>query len=451
MADTSHTDIDFDQLLKPFELSQQHVLAVAVSGGPDSMALLLLAAEEAHRSGRQLYALTVDHGLRPEARDEAAQVGLWAASLGVPHTILTHDGPVPEASLQAAARDIRYKLMGEWCAAHGVSALLVGHTQDDQAETLMLRLARGSGVDGLAGITADVTRDGLRILRPLLSTPRAGLLDHLEQAGQGFITDPSNKDTRYARVRMRTLRPLLEAEGLTVERLAETAARLATAKDALAGWTRAHVAACTSFHVGGWAQIDRARLVDVPTEIGLRAVSKLVMAVGGGVYPPRLHQTENLLEQLRRPDFGGATLGGVTFLPRRDYVLAIREARAVARSVVLRERSSVLWDNRFEISGLFNERESAADRYIGALGQDNARQVVEALGPDRLAVPAVALACMPGVFSHERLLEVPGLGFGADEQPLTHQVAFVGPMRAGLIDAPITLSSESPSKTGLRH
>lgn len=440
MAEVSASGPDFDQLLKPFALPPGGALAVAVSGGPDSMALLLLAADEAKRSGRQLHALTVDHGFRPEAREEAVQVGLWAAALGVSHTILTHEGPVPEASLQSAARDIRYGLMGDWCAAHGVAALLVAHTRDDQAETLLLRLARGSGVDGLASMAADVTRDGLRLLRPLLSTPRAELLAYLERAGQDFITDPSNADTRHARVRMRALRPALEAEGLTAARLAETAERLAMAKDALAGWTQAHVVACTSFHAGGWAQFDRARFVDVPPEIGLRAVSRLVMAVGGRMYPPRLHQTRHLLEKLATPDFAGATLGGVTFVARGDEVLAIREADAVARAVMLGSRSPVLWDNRFEVSTVLPGQGDDAC-YVGALGRDHVRQVRDALGRDHVSAPAAALACMPGVFSGEALVEVPGLGFRPDARALMHRIVFVGPMRAGLTAAPIAVQS----------
>ena len=154
--------------MRPFGLAPDAPVAVAVSGGPDSMALLVLAADEAQRSGRVLHALTVDHGLRADAGAEARQVGRWAQALGVPHTVLTHTGDAPRASVQAAARGIRYRLMADWCAAHDMAALLVAHTREDQAETFLLRLARGSGVDGLSAMATDTTRNGMRLLRPLL-------------------------------------------------------------------------------------------------------------------------------------------------------------------------------------------------------------------------------------------------------------------------------------------
>lgn len=430
-------EVVFDDLIKPFGLSPDDALALAVSGGPDSMALLVLAAQEARRSGRQIHALTVDHGLRAEARAEALQVGAWAKALGVPHAILTHAGARPTVSIQSAARDIRYRLMGEWCDEHGIAGLLVAHTQDDQAETLLLRLARGSGVDGLSGMAADATRDGLRILRPLLTVPRQDLLALLEAHRQDYVSDPSNDDAQHARVRMRALRPLLEAEGLTAQRLAETAARLAMARDALTGWTNAHIMACTQFDAGGWARIDRARFVDVPMEIGLRSLSRMVMAISGAAYPPRLHHTRSLLERLHQSDFSGATLGGVRFAARKDAVFAFREQRAIAPFVSLGGGGSLVWDGRFEVSALTAASSGGEDRSVGPLGSRGARQLRDSLGGGALPVPQAALACVPAVYCGPSLVEVPTLGFGADGHTPRHHVAFLGPMRAGIVSEPI--------------
>lgn len=433
----THSLPDLDVLLTPFGLSRTDTLAVAVSGGPDSMALLVLAADEAKTSGRSVHAVTVDHGLRADAKDEAKQVAAWAKALGIPHTTLTHEGDVPVASIQSEARDIRYRLMGQWCASNNVTALMVAHTRDDQAETLLMRLARGSGVDGLSGMAADTARDGLRIVRPLLDVPRADVLSLLEERGQAFIEDPSNRDDRHARVRMRALRPLLEAEGLTAQRLAETAGRLAVARDALAGWTQAHLAGCVTFNVGGWAQFDRKQLVDVPLEIGLRSVSRIVMAVGGGSYPPRLHHTRALLERLGAGDFSGATLGGVRFVAHRSSVLAFREARAVAEPVSIEGGSNLLWDHRFEVCLADPMQDESGPRTIGALGVPDARRLRDELGSEVLAVPSAAASCIPAVFVQGALVEVPALGYRADGGAPSHQIAFVGPMRAGLTARPV--------------
>ncbi len=430
MGAATHS-LKFDDLIAPFGFMPDDALAVAVSGGPDSMALLLLAAEEARRSGRKLHALTVDHGLRAAAKDEAAQVAGWARALGVPHTILSWDGDVPRADIQAQARGIRYALMGEWCRDNKMAALLVAHTRDDQAETFLLRLGRGSGVDGLAAMSPDVMRDGLRIARPLLNVPRAALLGVLAQGGQDFVTDPSNADTRHARVRMRALAPALEAEGLTAQRLAETAMRMATARDALEGWTRSHLARAAVFHAGGYGYVDRDILLEAPQEIRLRALARLVVAVTGNKYPPRLHHTRALLARLEDAAFSGATLAGARIAAHGGRLLFFREARAINASVPLGGMTPILWDGRFELVG----PRGGLDAIVGPLGAKGWRQVRDQV--PQLSIPAAVGACLPALYAGEKLVEVPHLGVRTDGGEALFAAAFVGPMRAGLVAAPI--------------
>src|SRR5262245_20969868 len=184
-------------LLAPFPQA-----ALAVSGGPDSVALMLLAARwrEAREDGPKLSVLTVDHGLRPGASAEADEVGRMAASLGLPHAILTwKKAEFPPASLQARARTARYNLMAAYCHAHGIPALVTAHTQNDQAETFLMRLERGSGLDGLAAIPEKGAWAGIRILRPLLDVSKARLVATLEASGVAFVSDPSNADRRFDR------------------------------------------------------------------------------------------------------------------------------------------------------------------------------------------------------------------------------------------------------------
>jgi len=217
-------------------------LALAVSGGPDSMALLALATAALPASG--VIAATVDHRLRPAAADEAAMVARHCAALGVPHAVLAPAAPIAGASIQALAREARYALLAGWAREHGADALATAHHADDQAETFLMRALRGSSVAGLSGVRARATIAGFPVVRPLLNWRRAELREIATAAGAPFVDDPSNGDPRYDRVRIRAL--LAAAPALDPPALAQSAAALAEAEEALAWsvaqlWTeRAH-------------------------------------------------------------------------------------------------------------------------------------------------------------------------------------------------------------------
>ena len=196
------SEAEAGRLFSPL-LSYDH-LALAVSGGSDSVALMVLAARwvQSQADAPNVTVLTVDHGLRPASAEEAAQVGRWARALGLDHAILGWRGAKPSSGLQAAAREARYALMSDWCLEHGAAAIVTAHTANDQAETVMMRLARGSGVDGLAGMMRE-TLAPWPVLRPLLGVTRARLRAVLTAAGHDWIDDPSNDDTAFERIRMR--------------------------------------------------------------------------------------------------------------------------------------------------------------------------------------------------------------------------------------------------------
>jgi tRNA(Ile)-lysidine synthase len=194
--------------VEPFEPAPR--IALGVSGGADSLALALLAASWARSRAGTAVALTVDHRLRRESAAEAAQIGAWLAARQIPHhTLLWEDHPPARRGLQAAARAARHRLLEEWCAENGVLHLLLAHHRQDQAETLLLRLARGSGVDGLAGMAAVAERRSCRILRPLLGVAPARLAATLELLAQPWVEDPSNQNPAYARARLRRSLSLL--------------------------------------------------------------------------------------------------------------------------------------------------------------------------------------------------------------------------------------------------
>ncbi len=210
-------------------------VVLAVSGGPDSMALMWLAARwrRALTKGPRLVAVTVDHGLRKEAAREARDVKHLAASLDIEHRTLRWQDEKPKTGLPKAARDARYRLLVRAASSHGASHIFTAHTRDDQAETVIMRLSRGSGIAGLAAMARQSERESVILARPLLDLPKSRLVATLKKAGVAFVDDPTNHDPRFTRPRLRALMPALAAEGADARGLARLAARLARANIAL--------------------------------------------------------------------------------------------------------------------------------------------------------------------------------------------------------------------------
>jgi tRNA(Ile)-lysidine synthase len=282
-------------------------LVLAVSGGPDSTALLVLAARWAKRLKRapKLIAVTIDHGLRQEAKREAAAVKRLARRLGVVHRTLRWRGKKPHAGLQEAARQARYALLAEAAARAGCAHVLTAHTLDDQAETVLFRLARGSGLFGLAGIAraAPLPLRGvfeIFLVRPLLHVPKARLIATLKAARIAYVEDPTNRDPRFTRARLRTLMPALAREGLDARGLARLAARLRRADATIAVAVDAARAALAP---PPWPRhkpitFETAPFAGLPAEVALRLLGEAV-AHTGDEGPVELAKLENLYEALR--------------------------------------------------------------------------------------------------------------------------------------------------------
>ncbi|MCC7260402.1 MAG: tRNA lysidine(34) synthetase TilS [Alphaproteobacteria bacterium] len=406
----------FDMAMARFALFEScPQLAVAVSGGPDSMALILLADAFARVRGGSVTALTVDHGLRPESSREASQVAEWLRARGIAHHVLSWQGDKPSANLQAAAREARYRLLSDWCREHGVLHLLVAHTRDDQAETFLLRLARGSGVDGLSGMARCVERHGIRLLRPLLDVPKSALIDFLNTEQQPWIEDPSNAKDLYARNRLRKALPALEALGLTPARLAETAERMGRARAALEMHTAQALAESVVLYPAGYALLDAAALRAYPEEISLRVLAALLSTIGGDAYRPRREKLQRLHDAIMRGTaLVKTTLSGCVFLsvPRMAAKLwVVREPKAVAGDMPVSVRETIFWDGRFcaRLDG-----EGAPELKIGALGQEGWRSIREhCCAPEVSALPKAALYTLPALKTLEGVAEVPHIGFSA--------------------------------------
>lgn len=330
-------------------------LCIAVSGGGDSLALLRYMAVDLRM--RNLSAVTVDHGLRPEAAAEAAFVGQVCEKLGVPHTTL-RVAVADAGNLQANARSARYDAITKWAHDTGHHAVVLGHTRDDVAETFVMRLARGSGVYGLSAMTDKQTKDGLNWLRPLLNVARGTLRDYLEKAGQTWIDDPSNEDEQFERVRVRKALPDLAQIGLDVDRLAQTAQTIGRARDALEWMVDQAYSQCCTI-VQGCVVVDMNQAREMPEEIQLRLCARIVQWIGGQSYPPRL-------EPLRRMwwSVNPVTLAGVQTFDQKQNRWFFREFAAVQDLVV---SAFDVWDTRWVFSGDWPKQ--AEIRVAGDAGQ----------------------------------------------------------------------------------
>jgi tRNA(Ile)-lysidine synthase len=324
------------------------VLVLAVSGGPDSVALMLLAARwrAALRHGPRLVAVTVDHGLRRESAAEARAVKTLAQTLNVEHHTLRWGGAKPNTGVPSAARDARYRLLARLARESGAVHVLTGHTRDDQAETVLMRLSRGSGLAGLAGMARLVGRDGVLLARPLLDVPKSRLVATVRKAGHAVADDPTNRNPEFTRPRLRALMPQLAREGCDARNLARLARRLARANAALDTVTIAAERALLRFDRAALrSEFDGAPFFAAPEEIRLRLLARAVDRAGHEGQA-ELGKAETLLTALEaawRMSSDGVRLkqtlaGAVVVLSRMSLVVAPAPPRRGSRSPRLRRK-----------------------------------------------------------------------------------------------------------------
>ena len=296
-------------------------LAVALSGGGDSMALGFLMSRYCKKNKIELHLLTVDHGLRPEAFKEAKQVSIWVKDWpGCVHKILRWKGEKPKARIQEAARDARYALMEEYCKKNKIAFLFLAHHAEDQAETFLFRLAKGSGIDGLSVMPVRQDRGGIQLIRPCLEWKHHDLLAVCNKNKISWIEDPSNNSEKYARVRLRQSKAILEQEGLTLERILALAKRLERARNALdqmadKAWENAIVVAEPRR-----IELRADQLKSNPEEIVLRLLQRALQQIAiKKKYPPSLQRLEEITHSLLKGNFNAATLA--------NCVIRLKKAR----------------------------------------------------------------------------------------------------------------------------
>jgi len=316
---------------------EPQTIAVGVSGGSDSLALVLMADRELRPLGFKIVALTVDHRLRPQSAAEAEYVASVMRTYDIEHHILVWEtDPKPVNGVEEAAREARYALIGDWCRQHRVKYVMTAHHLVDQAETFFMNLYRGSGLNGLCGMSEVSRRPSFNLLRPLLATAPSQMKDFLNQAGIKWIEDESNNCEELLRVKIRHFLPkFTAATGITPGRIAETMARLQSSRDCL----EEQAAAVIKTRFENWQNYAYAcephLFAQLDAEIGFRVLARILKLIAGTDYPPRAQKTLSLLQKLKKTDFKAATLGHcqvrlqaemLWFMPQRQDLGVYRPA-----------------------------------------------------------------------------------------------------------------------------
>ena len=407
----------FTSSMAQFEIPQGARIAVAVSGGADSMALALLLAEWAPAHKVSLHGLTVDHRLRDAAESEAERVSGWLALRNIPHTTLSWEEGVHlrnvDASPQHAAREARYRLMVEWCVANDCAYLFVAHHADDQVETFLMRLARGSGVDGLAAMSALSSRGSVNLARPLLEFTKEHLIEVCRVHDQDWLNDPSNESEASTRVRFRKAQQMFEKEGLTRQRLLATVRHLRRAKVALDHAVTQLLKASGSLDEFGVVRLTVQALAGAPEEVGLRALSRILAAVSGSTYGPRFESLEGLYGCAVSGPWRDATLHGCFIARGGKDLIVCREAAQIISDQKFVMGINVVWDGRFRVSlrpiGIQRSDQSFTLKRLTP-------SVWKSLRYEKAAFPLEALPprvreTLPAIFDSKGLLSVPHAGY----------------------------------------
>ena len=294
-----------ERLLKKYRI-EGNIIAVGVSGGADSMALALMAAEQLTHLGKKIVALTVDHGLRPTSADEAQYVAQVMAKFGIEHHILHWEGEKPTTGVEEVARQARYRLIRDWCFDHDINCVMMAHHIQDQAETFLMRLQRGSGLTGLCAMREFEDMGGFIVLRPFLSKNPEELKTYLQQKGIRWVEDESNEDGKYLRNRIRKFLPLLEKQtGISVEDIYQTVVRLQSSEDYIEKNVEDFFAKEVVYEIGDVCYFGVEAFNELHPEMQFRVLAQILC----DEYIPRADKVLNLRRMLQKPDFKGTTLG----------------------------------------------------------------------------------------------------------------------------------------------
>jgi tRNA(Ile)-lysidine synthase len=424
----SLTPDDFTRLLTTHQLSGASIgsligtpprIGVALSGGMDSMTLTLLLQEWVASLNGILFSFTVDHGLRENSRAEALQVSAWMQKRGIPNEILTwahEDQEIPTTRLQERARTARFELLLKACRDHQLSALFLAHTQDDQAETFLMRLAHQSGVDGLSAIRPIEKRAGIYLMRPLLEVSKSTLQETLSKRfNHPYVEDLSNQNASFERVRIRQASSLLRSLGITPEVLTNVIEKQNHASQALEMITMLTLKKAFTLDPLGFGILERQALVRQPYEIKRRVFERILRAFSPTLYSPRGHAIHTLINTLESKERVQKTLAGLLIEKKGTQIFFYREPKALeGKEIKLITPQNFQWDHRFEVEF---DRDAKLPKALNlkALGVQGRLDITRIM-PKLTELPKKALETLPSFWDTGTLWSVPALNMNASIQ-----------------------------------
>lgn len=417
-SDKNHiADTDFDDKIKSifdraFSKNRKKI-AMAVSGGPDSLALVYLIKKWSKGKKIKLVALSVNHNLRAEAKEELLKVKKWMKSEQIDHHILTWDGGKKvKSNIQNNARKARYTLLTNFCKENDIETLCVGHHLEDQAETVLQRLARGSGLDGLTGMKDSTIVNTITILRPLLQFKKSELITYLQKNNKEWIVDPSNNNKKFSRVKIRKLLDTIEEKEQINTRLAAMAEDLQR--------TRSYVEYCIEkdqkeilkIFPEGYVEINITKLFKLHEEAIYRILSKQLKIIGGKDYPPRFVKLKQLVVRLKNnKKINASTLAGCRLeMKNTNSLIIYRELNDIEPDKIIEESTNITWDNHYTCYIKHSKKEVLN---IGALGNEGLKQVKEFISTN---IPKNVLPTLPALKKVEKVVAIPHLKYAESKK-----------------------------------
>lgn len=332
------------------DILENNKIAIAVSGGIDSLSLLLIGNEWAKSHNTKIIGLTIDHKLRKESTDEALYVNNLCQNLNIEHYIIAWDEEKPETNIEFNAREARYNLMANFCKKNNINYILIAHHLQDQAETFFIRLFRGSSIDGLSAMKDITNIYDINIIRPFLNINKEVLKEFLLENNIKWIEDPSNSDEKYLRNKIRNFLNSFENKKEIVERINFAIDEINKSKIFIDKEVQKVECKTIQFSSFGSCTIDINKLLKQDDDIILKILAKISMKISGNIYKPRLKKLKNLLQNLKTKNNIKYTFYGCIFETYNDNLLmAYREYNSILEDKKLKYDQEIVWDNRFKI------------------------------------------------------------------------------------------------------
>ena len=391
-------------------------IAIAVSGGVDSMVLMNLAKESDFLNDKNVFILVVDHGLRAESKQEAKFVKNEAKKLGFPTRILKWKGSKPNKRIQEEARNKRYSLLINFCRENNINNLYLAHHLDDQIETFLFRMFRGSGLQGLTSFSSSYERNGLTLIRPLIDTPKSELISYARRKKINWVEDPSNENQKYDRVKLRKVLPLIYKEGFDKKVFLKSVKKLRLANQALDQITKEFVLQYVIINKNISVFIKKELFLTAPEDVQLRVLQNTIRIFSGErYYSPNYLKILNLMNWARNDnDISAKTLGGTIFRKRKGGLILYKEVKKLndIKPIKLSKSKYKAWDNRFLIK--INKSVKGEISYLGNEGVKilKSKKILGKKGFN--GIPLTALYSTPAMWDGKRLISAPFFDYSVD-------------------------------------